>query len=171
MSETKDELAGVVDLFDALTRRELAEALAELAFKQGKEVDESAFEAVIEDGVRDFYLVETNTDDNTVADGDPLLVPGPVAFPALPENAEDLPHIMDVPVRTIDREGLGARVKHRLAEEAEQLAEGIETDDEKAETDDEERVRYLVDVSYDLEAWAPVEAGNVRERLDEAISS
>ena len=147
MSETKDELAGVVDLFGALTRAELAEALAELAFKQGKGVDESAFEAVIEDGVRDFYLVETDASDETV------LVPGPVAFPALPENAEDLPHIMDVPERTIDREGVGERVKGRLESEV--------------ETADEERARYLVDVSYDLEAWAPVEANDVRERLDE----
>ncbi|MGA9400747.1 DUF7109 family protein [Haladaptatus sp.] len=154
MSETKDELAGVVDLFGALTRAELAEALAELAFKQGKEVDESAFEAVIEDGVRDFYLVETRTDADTGEDGETVLVPGPVAFPALPDNAEDLPHIMDVPERTTDREGLGERVKERLVEEA--------------ETADEERARYLVDVSYDLEAWAPVEAGDVRERLDES---
>ncbi|MCO8246576.1 MULTISPECIES: hypothetical protein [unclassified Haladaptatus] len=151
MSETKDELAGVVDLFGALTRAELAEALAELAFKQGKEVDESAFESVIEDGVRDFYLVEARADTDT---GETVLVPGPVAFPALPDNAEDLPHIMDVPERTTDREGLGERVKERLAAEA--------------ETADEERAQYLVDVSYDLEAWAPVEAGNVRDRLDES---
>ena len=52
----------MVDLFGALTHAELAEALAELAFKQGKEVDELAFEAVIEDGVRDFYLVETDAE-------------------------------------------------------------------------------------------------------------
>ncbi|WP_423745633.1 hypothetical protein V5735_06640 (plasmid) [Haladaptatus sp. SPP-AMP-3] len=148
MSETKDELAGVVDMFGALTRAELADALAELAFKQGKEVDVSVFEAVIEDGVRDFYLVEAD------ADGETVLVPGPVAFPALPENGEDLPHIMDVPERTTDRERLGERVRKRLATEA--------------ETADEERARYLVDVSYDLEAWAPVEADDVRERLDES---
>lgn len=150
MNETKDELAGVVDLFGALTREELSEALAELAFKQGKAVDDSAFETVIEDGVRDFYLVETETDD-----GEVVLVPGPVAFPALPENAEDLPHIMDVTERSIDRERLGERVRDRLRTEA--------------ETADEERARYLVDVSYDLEAWAPVEARDVRERLDESL--
>jgi hypothetical protein len=148
-SETKDELAGVVDLFGALTHDELAEALAELAFKQGKTVDESAFEAVIAEGVRDFYLVEAD------ADGEAVLVPGPVAFPAVPENGEDLPHIMDVPERSTDRERLGERVCERLANEA--------------ETADEERARYLVDVSYDLEAWAPVEANNVRERLDESL--
>jgi hypothetical protein len=149
MSETKDELAGVVDLFGALTRAELAEALAELAFKQGKSVDESAFETVIEEGVRDFYLVEAD------ADGESVLVPGPVAFPALPENGQDLPHIMDVPERTTDRERLGERVHERLADEAKGA--------------DEERARYLVDVSYDLESWAPVEASDVRERLDESL--
>ncbi|WP_458189349.1 DUF7109 family protein [Haladaptatus sp. NG-WS-4] len=152
MSKTKDELAGVVDLFGTLTRDELAEALAELAFKQGKEVDESAFEAVIEDSVTDYYLVEAD------AEGEAVLVPGPVAFPAMPENGEDLPHIMDVPERTVDREGLGERVLERLRRET----------DADGETD-EERVRYLIDVSYDLEAWAPVEAGDVRTRLDESL--
>ena len=64
---------------------------------------------------------------------------------------------MDVPDRTIDREDVGERVKDRLESEA--------------ETADEERARYLVDVSYDLEAWAPVEAGDVRERLDESLAA
>ncbi|WP_458206606.1 DUF7109 family protein [Haladaptatus sp. NG-SE-30] len=152
MSKTKDELAGVVDLFGALTRDELAQALAELAFKQGKEVDESAFEAVIEDAVRDFHLVEADAGDEQV------LVPGPVAFPAMPENGEDLPHIMDVPERTVDQEGLGETVRERLAREAEATDES-----------DDERLRYLIDVSYDLEAWAPVEADDVRSRLDDSL--
>jgi hypothetical protein len=151
MSKMKDELAGVVDLFGALTRDELAEALAELAFKQGKAVDESALETVIEDAVTDYYLVEAD------ADGERVLVPGPVAFPSMPKNGEDLPHIMDVPERSVDQEGLGDRVKERLEAEAKTVGGG-----------DEKRASYLIDVSYDLEAWSPVEADDVRSRLDES---
>ncbi|WP_049971271.1 DUF7109 family protein [Haladaptatus cibarius] len=157
MDETKDELAGVVDLFGALTRAELAEALAELAFKQGKEVDESAFESVIEDAVTDYYLVDATLEggERTVNRAETVLVPGPVAFPALPENGEDLPHIMDVPERSVNHERIGERVKNRLLSEA--------------ETADEKRADYLLDVSYDLEAWAPVSADEVRGRLDESL--
>ncbi|GAA0244552.1 hypothetical protein ACFFQF_04020 [Haladaptatus pallidirubidus] len=157
MNETKDELAGVVDLFGALTRAELAEALAELAFKQGKKVDESAFESVIEDAVTDYYLVEAEVESDGGTDGEEAtaLVPGPVAFPVLPENGEDLPHIMDVPERSVNRERIGERVNDRLLSEA--------------ETADEERAGHLLDVSYDLEAWAPVSAGSVRDRLDESL--
>ncbi|SIQ89589.1 hypothetical protein SAMN05421858_0727 [Haladaptatus litoreus] len=156
MDETKDELAGVVDLFGVLTRAELAEALAELAFKQGKEVNESAFESVIEDAVTDYYLVEATVEGSEGAgDAETVLVPGPVAFPALPENGEDLPHIMDVPERPVNRERIGERVKDRLLSEA--------------ETADEERASHLLDVSYDLEAWAPVSTDEVRDRLDESL--
>ena len=147
MSRTKDELAGVVDLFGALTRPELSQALAELAFKQGKSVDESAFESVIDGAVEDYYLVEADHDGETV------LVPGPVAFPSVPENGEDLPHIMDVPERDVDRTGLGERTRDRLRTDA----------DAVVEDGDEERASHLIDVSYDLEAWAPVETAAVRE--------
>ena len=38
----RDDLAGVVDLFEWLTREELSRALSELAFKQRAEVDDEA---------------------------------------------------------------------------------------------------------------------------------
>ncbi|WP_435152713.1 DUF7109 family protein [Haladaptatus sp. DFWS20] len=155
MSKTKDELAGVVDLFDALSRDELAQALTELAYKQGKVVDESTFESVIEDAVQDFYLVEAESDGNADGDDATVLVPGPVAFPTLPENGEDLPHIMDVPERSVNRERIGERVKSHLQREAKNA--------------DGERAGHLLDVSYDLEAWAPVSADDVRDRLDESL--
>ncbi|WP_266075922.1 DUF7109 family protein [Haladaptatus caseinilyticus] len=155
MSKTKDELAGVVDLFGALTRDELADALAELAFKQGKEVDESTFESVIEGAVTDYYLVEAESCGKTDSEGERVLVPGPVAFPVLPDNGEDLPHIMDVPERSVNRERIGERVRNRLREEAENAGE--------------DRAGHLLDVSYDLEAWAPVSADSVRDRLDESL--
>lgn len=152
--DTYDELAGVVDLFDAMTRDELADALAELAFKQGADVDRAALETAIESAVEEYVLVEYDP-----ADGPPLLAVGPVAFPALPPNAEDLPHILDVPDREVDRQALGEQVTERLLGDAAQAADA----------GDEERIHYLLDVSYDLEAWAPVDVSAARERLDAAL--
>lgn len=177
---TRDELAGVVDLFGGLTRDELADALVELAFKRGQDVaelcsagsrtesddgNEDAVEATIEDAIHDYYLVEIPEHyvlDETVESDDPddvdcILAPGPVAFPTLPDGAEDLPHILDAPRRTIDREVLGASVVNQLDAEAE------------ADDLDEERARSLLDVTYDAEAWASVELGDVRDTLESRV--
>ena len=166
MADTRDELAGVVDLFGGLTRDELERALVELAFKQGKDVDREAFAATIERTVEDYYLAEAEyetDDDATGGESDDesgtVLVAGPAAFPTVPENGTDLPHIMDVPDRDIDREGLGESVAERLHEEARIVAAA----------GDAERAQDLLDVSYDLEAWAPVAADEVRETLDRAF--
>jgi hypothetical protein len=159
MSDTKDELAGVVDLFGGLTRGELEQALVELAFKQGKEVEREAFAAEIEAAVEDYHLVETDWKGDDDHDPATLLVAGPAAFPMVPENGEDLPHILDVPDRELDREGLGESVAERLHEEARTIAAA----------GDVERAQELLDVSYDLEAWAPVEGDRVRETLDRAF--
>ena len=155
MTATYDDLAGVVDLFGGLTREELSRALAELAFKQGREADEDALAAAIDDAIEDYYLVEYDREE---ADA-PLLVPGPTAFPTLPENAADLPHIMDAPDRSVDRAALGEAVAKRLLAEAARAADD----------GDRDRVERLLDVSYDLEAWAPVEVTDVRDRLDAAL--
>lgn len=171
MSETQthDELAGLVDLFDALTQAELTTALTELAFKRGEKPDEQIVEATIEDAIDDYALVVIDDSDQSAIgererDDDQssatrLLVPGPTAFPSLPPAAEDLPHIMDVPDRTVDREAVGERVLSRLREEA----------TEAADAGDRDRAEQLLDVSYDLEAWAPVAADDVRETLDELL--
>ena len=174
MADTKDELAGVVDLFGGLTHDELEQGLVELAFKQGKEVEREAFAAEIERAVESYYLVETEYDvgagsesgdgsepgDAGEGDGtETVLVAGPAAFPTVPENGEDLPHILDVPDRDIDREGLGESVAERLREEARTVAAAGDPD----------RAQELLDVSYDLEAWAPVETDDVRETLDRAF--
>jgi len=97
-----DELAGIADLFGGLTREELDDALDELAFKRGEDVADG--DADVEAALRDYYLVAVEHDDE-------LLAPGPVAFPELPENAADLPHIMDVERRRIDREALADAVR------------------------------------------------------------
>jgi len=144
----RDDLAGVVDLFGALTRAELIRALEELAFKAGTEVDGEALATAVDEAVADYYLVAAEPD--AVAGVDPpdlaepgaggaeadvaepgaagegsaaddaarLLAVGPAAFPALPANAEDLPHILEVGDRAVDREALAATVRERLERDA-----------------------------------------------------
>jgi len=82
MSTTHDELAGVVDLFGALTHAELTTALGELAFKKGQDVDETALEAAIESAVRAYALVEYEPADRPEASASETLVTvGPLRFP------------------------------------------------------------------------------------------
>jgi hypothetical protein len=145
---TTDELAGVVELFGALRRPELEEALSELAYRRGEDPPDGLIDAATEG----FVLVVFE------ADGERLLAPGPAAFPTPPEGAEDLPHILDVEGRSVDRETLGRAAEERLrAEAARAVADG-----------DEARVAELLDVSYDLESWTPVDLGGARERLRRA---
>jgi hypothetical protein len=156
MDVTADELAGVVDLFDALTPAELGQALVELAYRQGDDLAPTAFDEDIAAARRTYHLVgfEPATADEQ------WLVPGPVAFPELPEDATDLPHILDVPDRAVDRDRLGAAAEERFrADTARAVADG-----------DDERMRELLDVSYELEVWGPVDLASARERLDDALA-
>jgi len=146
MDVTHDELAGIADLFDALSRDELLTALSELAYREGAEFDEAEGAAAVDEAVEAYYLVEY----------DDLLVAGPAAFPSLPANAEDLPHIMNVDERAVDREALGERTRERLREDA----------DAAVDDGDDERLETLMDVSYDVEAWAPVSLDDLRSELD-----
>jgi hypothetical protein len=148
-SLTPDEVAGVVDLFGALTREELDTALEELAYRQDAEVPESTVEAALDA----YAIVDFERDD------EPLLAVGPAAFPTLPEGAVDLPHILDVDTRAPDGEALAAAVESRFRGD---VARAV-----AAENDDE--IRRLLDVSYDLEVWGPVELGELRARLDDAL--
>jgi hypothetical protein len=163
-----DELAGVVDLFGALGREELLRALVELAYRQRGDVDESAVATAAEPAVawavERYYLVEyapdEATDGDDATDGEPLLTVGPVAFPALPAEAEDLPHILDYPTRSVSRASLARSVETRLRGDTARAVAAA----------DEERVRHLFDVTYDLEAWAPVDVTDVRDRLDDVLA-
>jgi hypothetical protein len=83
------------------------------------------------------------------------LTVGPVAFPSLPDGATDLPHILDVDPRTLARDPLVDAVLERLSEEA--VAAITAADATRLET--------LADVTYDLEAWAAVDVGRVRDRI------
>lgn len=134
-----DELAGIVELFGALTREELAEARSELGFRQGREdePDPAAVDAALEE----YALVEHEG----------LCVAGPAAFPTLPPEASDLPYIVEVPEREIDREEIGERVRDELL---------AAVDEDEVDPD---RLREL---SYDLEVWAPVDADELRTRLE-----
>lgn len=153
---THDELAGIVDLFDALTRPELEQALVELAYRRGSDVREDAVAAAVEEAVREYYLVALPAEavDGAVDDDEALIV-GPVAFPMLPAEGEDLPHILDVPDRSVDRAAAAEHVAERLREEA----------DTAVETEDEARAGTLIDATYDAEAWGSVDLGETRDRL------
>ncbi|MFB6075257.1 MAG: hypothetical protein ABEJ89_09610 [Haloarculaceae archaeon] len=169
MEPTADELAGVVDLFGALTRAELRDALGELAFKRGTEIADA--DARVADAVASYHLVAVGpaavewSDDGDDGTGDThggdaeVLVVGPAAFPERPAGAEDLPHIMDVPDRTVDREATARAVERRFREEA---AAAVEDDDAA-------RIQRLLDLSYELEAWGPVDLAGARDRLDAAV--
>lgn len=158
MTATGDELAGVVDLFGALTREELSQALTELAFKQGAAVDDAAVTDAIETAITDYVLVEYKAKGGD-ANSESLLTVGPAAFPTLPPNAEDLPHILDYEKRAVDRDRLAEQVQTRLKAEA----------DEAVAADDADRAAVLLDVSYDLEAWASVETDAIRASLSATL--
>ena len=153
-----DDLAGIVDLFGALTREELDEALSELAYRRDEDVPDDA----VDEALEAFALVAFEDGEAVEPAGDgedaALLAAGPAAFPTLPEGAEDLPHILDVESRDVDREAVGRAAEERLRAEAAQAVSSGDAD----------RAAELLDVSYDLEAWAPVTLGAVRERLDAA---
>ena len=166
----RDDLAGVVDLFEWLTRGELSRALSELAFKQRAEVDEAAIAAAIDLAVTEYALVpapsaallEASSEPEGVADpdddlqrNDVALAVGPAAFPSLPADAEDLPHILDVPERDVDREVLSGAVLDRLSGDAVAAIAEHDTD----------RLEMLADVTYDIETWAAVDAGDIRDRI------
>ncbi|UPM42436.1 DUF7109 family protein [Halocatena salina] len=139
-----DELAGIVDLFGVLTRNELNDALVELAFKRGEDPPNGA---LIDSAVTSYHLVECEGG----------LAVGPTAFPVIPPGATDLPHIMSIEPRSIDREQLAQSVEKRFRGETARAVAG----------GDDRRIAHFRDVSYDLEAWGAVDLGQVRNRLPE----
>lgn len=158
MELSADEIAGVVDLFGGLTRDELGRALAELAFKQGEESDPAAFDADIDAALSSYHLVAVDPETAGVDGDDDVLVVGPVAFPELPPGATDLPHILDIEKRTVDRESAATAAQRRFERAAAQaIDEG-----------DQPRMESLLDASYELEAWGTVDLAVARERLDDA---
>lgn len=164
MDLSADELAGIVDLFGALTREELQSAAAELAFKRDGEFEPESFADAVDDAVRSYHLLAVGEsavtgDLATPDDGDDgWLVAGPIAFPQLPADASDLPHILDVHTRKVNRAAVGRAAEQRFRRDAATVAESGDTD----------RIGELLDVSYELESWAPVDLAEARDRLDVA---
>jgi hypothetical protein len=151
-----DELAGLVDQFGALTPAELERAVEEVAFRAGNSVaDDTLAEAL--DGAEHRLQIVAVDDGN-----DRLYVAGPGALPRLPPGGENLPQILDVPERTVEREVVVEAAERRLREAAARAVGAA----------DRERVELLLDATYDLEAWAPVaDASGVRARLDNALAA
>lgn len=150
---TPDELAGIVDLFGALTREELEAACSELAYRRGEEPPEGT----VEEAIAAFALVPFEPAGNA-SDDAKLLAPGPAAFPTMPDGAEDLPHILDVDDREVDRKAVARAAEERLRTEAAQAVT----------VGDTQRADELLDISYDIEAWGGVELDGIRDRLDAA---
>ncbi|MFC7071888.1 hypothetical protein ACFQJ7_10610 [Halovenus rubra] len=172
MDLTEDELAGVVDLFGGLTRAELSEALAELVYRQGGEYDLSAHADTIDAAIRSYHLVavanpadreatERDWADEKAHSGKPLLLAGPLAFPTLPSDARDLPHILDVSKRTVDTDDVGHEVAEMFREDARSAIDA----------DDQSRIDTLLDASYEVEPWTGVDLAPVRQDLAAATQT
>jgi hypothetical protein len=162
MEVSRDELAGIVDLFGALTRSELQDAAAELAFKRDGEFEPDAFGADVEAAIRSYHLLEAPADAVSATTADPdagWLVPGPIAFPELPDAAADLPHILDVDDRAVDRPAVARAAEERFRADA---AAAVDAGTP-------ERLAELRDVSYELESWGGVDLSAVRDGLDAAV--
>jgi hypothetical protein len=150
MEYSGDELAAIVDLFGGLSPPDLIEAVQELAYRRGEDLSEDEVYEAIEAASREYQLLRLRED------GGVRFVPGPTAFPTLPEGAEDLPHMMDVDRRSIAPERVANRARERLASDAETAVE----EDEAA------AARRLLDVSYDVESLGAGDVEDIRERLE-----
>lgn len=179
MQPDPDELAGVADLFGALTREELGTAFHDLAARSGDDFDADALDDAVEEALDGYYLVAVErgevdgagvegaevdgsgdgTGDRDGSEDRVLLASGPTALPRLPDGGEDLPHLVDVDHRSVDREALGRAAHVRLRGDAARAVAD----------DDGDRIATLLDVCYDLEAWAPVETAELRDQLDGAL--
>jgi len=166
MAPTPDELAGTVDGFGGLTRAELAAALGDLAARTGDDLDPAGLDAAVDGALEDYYLLELDPPTVEVPDRDevpegPLLVPGPAALPTLPPGGEDLPHLLDVEPRRIDREAAARQAEGRLRADA---ATAIARDDAAS-------AERLLDACYEVESWGPVALDDAKAGLRAVLDS
>lgn len=160
MEPTRDELAGVVDGFGGLTRAELLTALDDLAARASGELDGAAVGTAIDDALDTYYLLELDPETALAEPGEnppdaPLLLAGPAALPELPDGGDDLPHLIDVEPRAIDREAAARSVESRLRADA---AAAIDEDDPH-------RAALLLDACYAVEAWGAVDLADAKAGL------
>ena len=148
MELSLDEIAGIVDIFGGLTNGELNTAMEEIAFRRDDSpVSQSWLDQKIEQATEEGILVRQESHDP------PLLCVGPVAFPVEPDGAEDLPYILDIPERTVDRESL-----------ANELLQNMEADISDTMSSNQ-RTAYI-ELSYDIETWSGVDTSQLRDALD-----
>lgn len=158
MELSGDEIAGIADLFGGLTREELGQALAELAFKGGEEYDPAAFEGQVDEAIETYKLIRIVPEAVAADVQDPVFVPGPVAFPELPPAGEDLTHILDINRRDIDDSAGEIAAVETFREDVETALDAGESS----------RRNRLIDISYELEAWGAEDLSELRERLENA---
>tara|TARA_B110000014_G_scaffold263296_1_gene259582 strand:+ start:1005 stop:1484 length:480 start_codon:yes stop_codon:yes gene_type:complete len=148
MDPTLDELAGAVDLFGGLSRMELVQGFEDISARMGDSVDIETLNGRIDEAVEKYYLVEMKSQD--------LLVVGPTALPELPEGGEDLPHLILVGEREINREEVEKSVVDRMDKEVEIVISRKDID----------QMGRLLDVCYDLEIWAEINVEGIRKKLE-----
>jgi hypothetical protein len=161
-----DELAGVLELFGALTESEFQRAVRETAFRAGRDVSEDGIAERVNAAAESFHVVRVAPDAvpevvDDLDDSEAAYVAGPRAWPEEPEHGEDLPHILDVDARDVDREALAGRVRQQLRAAVEQAAARGDAD----------RLHDVVDVTYDVEAWADVDLADTRGLADGALAN
>lgn len=162
----RDELAGVLDMFGALTEAEFKRAVSEVGFRAGRDVDEDALADRVNAAAASFHVVRVEPEAvpdvvPDLDDTDAVYVPGPRAWPTEPAHAEDLPHILDLDPRAVDRRALAMRVRQQLRSTIERAAAQGDAD----------RLHEIVDVTYDVEAWASIDLEDTRGLADGALAT
>jgi hypothetical protein len=153
-----DELAGAVDLFGALTRPELRQAISELCYRQGVDIAVDDLDAVIDDALSAFVLLAAPGVTAEPLDDVPI-VAGPAAFPAHPEHAEDLPHILDIDPRNTER----AVARDAAITQLQAAVDVVVEDGQPSEA------ARLLELCYDLESWGAVSLDTTRQRLQQLL--
>lgn len=151
MKLTLDELAGAVDLFGGLTREELIQGCEDICARSGEVIDFEFINDKIENAIKKYYLVELKERG--------LLVIGPVALPKLPEGGEDLPHLIQVENRLINKKEIEKIVFERMEEEIK--VNSFEEDLESLER--------LLDICYDIEIWSSGGIEEARKALEKRV--
>lgn len=159
MELTPDELAGIVDGFGGLARSELSAAVIDLAARSGDDHDPDELSRAIDEAIDAYFLLDVDADVVSATGATPpdgtLLVPGPAALPTLPAGGEDLPHLLDIDGRSVDREAVAKHVEGRLRTDAAAVIDA----------GDAHRAEQLLDACYEVEAWGPVDLADAREEL------
>jgi hypothetical protein len=161
-----DELAYVLELFGALAESEFERAVRVAAFRVGRDVDADALAERVTAAADSFHVVRVAPDAVPLVvpalDGDEAAyVPGPRAWPTEPDGAEDLPHILDLDERAVDRDALATQVRKQLRSTVERAAARGDAD----------RLHDVVDVTYDVEAWADADLQDTRGLADGGLAS